>query len=165
MELQWTFFGRSITASLLAALFLFIPSKGFSESGPASEITFPRTKVEIRKKVLSVEVADHPAAHERGLMFRKKLEVNSGMLFVFEEERTLSFWMKNTFIPLSIAYIDSKKIIVDIQDMMPVPLGSTLEPRSYPSKKPARYALEVNQGWFSKNKVQVGDRVKFTLPK
>jgi uncharacterized membrane protein (UPF0127 family) len=72
----------------------------------------------------------------------------------------LSFWMKNTRIPLSIAYIDANRAIIDIQDMVP---ASDIEkfPPSYPSKKPAQYALEMNLGWFVKNKIKVGDKINF----
>jgi uncharacterized protein len=108
-------------------------------------------KVEVR-----VEVADNVFERARGLMYRKALGVNRGMLFVYPEEQRLSFWMKNTLIPLSIAYIDSKRRIVDIQDMKPL----DDEPPSYVSADPAQYALEVNQGFFEKRGVKVGDRVE-----
>jgi uncharacterized membrane protein (UPF0127 family) len=110
-------------------------------------------KVEVR-----VEVANNIFERARGLMYRTALGVNRGMLFVYPEEQKLSFWMKNTLIPLSIAFIDSEKRIVDIQDMKPL----DDEPPSYVSADPARYALEVNRGFFEERGVKVGDRVEFT---
>jgi uncharacterized membrane protein (UPF0127 family) len=108
-------------------------------------------KVKVR-----VEVADDVFERARGLMYRKALGANRGMLFVYPEEQRLSFWMKNTLIPLSIAYIDSKRRVVDIQDMKPL----DDEPPSYVSADPAQYALEVNRGFFKKRGVKVGDRVE-----
>jgi uncharacterized membrane protein (UPF0127 family) len=107
-------------------------------------------KVEVR-----VEVADNIFERARGLMDRTTLGENRGMLFVYPEERELSFWMKNTLIPLSIAFIDSERLIIDIQDMKPL----DDEPPHYVSAEPAQYALEVNQGFFEKGGVKVGDRV------
>jgi len=78
------------------------------------------------------------------------------MLFVFESSRVLSFWMRNTFIPLDIAYIDAAGVIVDIQRMEPLD-----ESKQYISAAPALYALEVNAGWFEKNGVKVRSTVQF----
>jgi uncharacterized protein len=103
-----------------------------------------------------VEVADDPAEQAKGLMYRKALGKNRGMLFIYPEERELSFWMKNTLIPLSIAFIDSERRIIDIQDMKPL----DDRPPHYVSSEPAQYALEVNQGFFKKRGVKVGDRVE-----
>ena len=108
-------------------------------------------KVEVR-----VEVADDIFERARGLMYRKALGVNRGMLFVYPEEQRLSFWMKNTLIPLSVAFIDSERRIIDIQDMKPL----DDEPPSYVSAEPAQYALEVNQGFFETRGVKVGDSVE-----
>jgi uncharacterized membrane protein (UPF0127 family) len=104
-------------------------------------------KVEVR-----VEIADDASEQEWGLMGRTELGKNRGMLFVFEEEQRLSFWMKDTRIPLSIAFMDSEGRIVDIQDMKPF----DDELPEYVSAKPARYALEVNRGFFEERSVEVG---------
>ncbi len=111
----------------------------------------------IKEKKIKVEVVRTDEEKAKGLMFREKLGKKEGMLFVFEREETLSFWMKNTRIPLSIAFIARDGKIVDIQDMEPFDL------KSHVSARPARYALEVNQGWFKKNGVEVGDFVR--IPK
>jgi uncharacterized protein len=103
-----------------------------------------------------VEIADTDAEWQMGLMGRTTLEGNAGMLFVFDQEQTLSFWMKDTLIPLSIAYIDAEGRIVDIQDMQPL---DDIPPQ-YVSAEPARYALEVNQGFFEERSVTVGDMVE-----
>ncbi len=103
-----------------------------------------------------VEIADNASEHARGLMYRTTLAENRGMLFIFEGEQTLSFWMKNTLIPLSIAFIGSEGRIVDIQDMKPL----DDDPPSYVSARPAQYALEVNQGFFEERGVEVGDRAE-----
>jgi uncharacterized membrane protein (UPF0127 family) len=101
-----------------------------------------------------VEIADDDFERARGLMYRTALAENRGMLFVYEVEQKLSFWMKNTHIPLSIAFMDAKGRIVDIQDMEPL----DDDPPSYVSAEPARYALEVNRGFFEERGVEVGDR-------
>jgi uncharacterized membrane protein (UPF0127 family) len=103
-----------------------------------------------------VEIADSPDEQARGLMERTALAEDRGMLFVFPEEEVRSFWMRNTQIPLSIAYMDSEGRIVDIQDMKPL---DDEEPH-YVSAEPARYALEVNQGFFDERGVEVGDRAR-----
>jgi len=113
---------------------------------------------------LSIEVADTSKKRELGLMNRTELPANTGMLFVFANTSILNFWMKNTLIPLSIAYIDDKCTIVDIQDMQPAAKNAP-NPKTYPSEKPARYALETNIGWFKKHKIKVGDKVIAKLAK
>ncbi|NUM67369.1 DUF192 domain-containing protein [candidate division KSB1 bacterium] len=92
----------------------------------------------------------------RGLMFREQLPEDQGMLFVFEMSRIQSFWMRNTFIPLDIAFIASDGKIVDIQHMAPLD-----ESKSYISAAPALYVLEVNAGWFERHGVKVGAMVRF----
>ena len=105
------------------------------------------------------EIVDNEDDRRTGLMNRKSLDANGGMLFVFEETQELGFWMRNTLIPLSIGFFDENKTLVDIQDMEPAsPID--LNPPVYRSKKPALYALEVNKGWFKKNKIAVGAKLK-----
>ncbi len=108
-------------------------------------------KVEVR-----VEVADDPFERTRGLMYRKALGEDRGMLFAFPREQPLSFWMKNTLIPLSIAYIDSEGLITDILDMKAL----DDKPPHYVSSEPVQYALEVNQGFFEEQGVKVGDHAE-----
>jgi uncharacterized membrane protein (UPF0127 family) len=102
---------------------------------------------------VQVEIADERVEQQRGLMGRTALAENAGMLFVFERDEPRSFWMRNTLIPLSIAYIASDGRIVDIQDMQP------LDETSHPSAEPAQYALEVNQSFFAERGIAVGDVV------
>jgi uncharacterized membrane protein (UPF0127 family) len=104
---------------------------------------------------INAELAESETEKRRGLMHRKSLEKNSGMLFVFNHEQYLNFWMKDTHVPLSIAYIGENGTIVDIQDMRPLDTSVT-----YPSRYPARYALEVNRGWFAENGVAPGAGVE-----
>ena len=103
---------------------------------------------------VKVEIADTPAEQEKGLMNRKTLGEDRGMLFVFPDEQVRSFWMKNTLIPLSIAYIDSEGRIIDLQEMKAL----DDQPPHYVSAEPAQYALEANKGFFKKHGVKVGDR-------
>ena len=100
---------------------------------------------------VEAEIAEGTSETSRGLMAREELGENEGMLFVFDSEQPLNFIMENTLIPLSIAYIDSEGRIVNILDMQP------LSEDTYPSEDPAQYALEVNQGFFEQNGIEVGD--------
>ena len=102
---------------------------------------------------LNIEIAETEEQRRVGLMHRKSLDKNSGMLFVFESDRILSFWMKNTYIPLSIAYISSDGTIREIRDMTPLSHDPVI------SKNHVRYALEVNQGYFEEKNITVGDKV------
>lgn len=104
---------------------------------------------------IQVEVADDPAERERGLMYRESLPDDEGMLFVYPTQDTRSFWMRNTLIPLDIAFIDPDGLIVDIQQMQPQTDELTT------SKYPFMYALEMNLGWFDANGVEVGHRLEF----
>lgn len=101
--------------------------------------------------LISAEIAKTNEDRARGYMERKKIPEGTGMLFVFERDQVLSFWMKNTPTPLSIAYIDSKGKIRDIFHMEPYCLDSIISTVS------VRYALEVPQGWFEKNGIKKGD--------
>ncbi len=103
--------------------------------------------------LMQAEIADTPQTREKGFMFRKNIPDGTGMLFIFEEDKVLRFWMKNTPSPLSIAYIDYKGEIKDIFDMKPFDLSDTT------ASCYVRYALEVPQGWFERAGVKVGDRL------
>lgn len=144
--------------SWLVGLSLFISCDLFAED---VKIHFEKQKVRIGSKTITVEVAKSTEQHQRGLMFRSSLPENSGMLFIFDNEQTLSFWMKNTFIDLSIAYIDKNKKIIDIQEMKATNQMMVGDLPNYPSTKPALYALEMNKSWFSRNKVRVGHSLTF----
>ena len=122
------------------------------EASPSATLTIINSLGE--SVPVQVEIADTDDERQTGLMGRTALAADAGMLFVFGQEQPLSFWMKNTLIPLSIAYIDDRGTIVDIQDMEP------LDETSHPSAAPARYALEVNQGFFEEHGIRVGDRLK-----
>jgi len=108
---------------------------------------------------VEVEVADDMNEMQKGLMGRTALAEDAGMLFVYPEERELSFWMRDTLIPLSIAFMDAEGRIVDIQDMKAL----DDRPPHYTSAEPARYALEVNVGFFEERGVEVGDRAKLPV--
>jgi len=103
---------------------------------------------------ITVELARTDEERAKGLMFRKTLPDGQGMIFIFDRDQQLSFWMKNTLIPLSIAFIASDGRIVEIKDMQPNDLTSIKSSRS------VRYALEVPQGWFGRVNVKAGDIVK-----
>lgn len=118
---------------------------------------FPKKKIQINGKTITVEVAETPAQQQQGLMFREKLAANAGMIFVFPDEDIRSFWMKNTYIDLSIGYFDKNRKLIDIQDMKATSVAQTNFP-SYVSRAPAQYALEMNQGWFKKQGVKLGDK-------
>jgi uncharacterized membrane protein (UPF0127 family) len=106
---------------------------------------------------VQVEIADTDLERQTGLSGRTVLAEDAGMLFVFDQEQPLSFWMKDTLIPLSIAYVAADGRIVDIQDMQP------LDETPHPSAEPAQYALEVNQGFFEERGVAVGDAVELPV--
>lgn len=129
------------------------------------KIEFKQITATINKKSIVVELARTDSERQLGLMHRTQMGENNGMLFVFEDEAPRSFWMKNTLIPLAIAYLNSNKVIVDIQEMEAMPKSANSAIPTYPSRKPAMYALEMNRGWFKKHHVQVGQRLEVSLPK
>lgn len=117
------------------------------------------TPVKFGAHTLMVEVADQEPERSHGLMFRREMGKNEGMLFVFEEPHQASFWMKNTPLPLSIAYLDEKRVILNIEQMAPY------DDQTYHlSKGLALYAVEAHRGWFEKNGIKAGDVAEFTLP-
>ena len=125
----------------------------------ACPIELPTATISINGHPLTVELATTHAARGCGLSHRQELSKNQGMLFVFSDLRPRNFWMKDTFIALSIAYLDKAGQIFSIQDMVPLQTDE-----QYPSLRPAAYALEVNQGWFHSHGIDVGDVVEMKLP-
>jgi len=119
-------------------------------SAPAAPV------IRLGNATLKVEIVQNDEERMRGLMYREQLAEDEGMLFVFEEARIQAFWMRNTFIPLDIAFIDAGGKIIDIQRMEPLD-----ETKSYFSPAPVPYVLEVNAGWFERNAIKVGELVKF----
>ncbi len=116
---------------------------------------YQKKSITVGTKTITVEIADDDVKRAYGLMFVKKMPKDTGMLFVFDRPEMQSFWMKNTLIPLAIGYFGEDKKLVDVLEMEP---GNMLEKkiRTYPSSAPAKYALEMNKGWFKKNKIKVG---------
>lgn len=118
---------------------------------PVKDITI--TTQDNRNVAVRAEVADDFEERQFGFMERKHIPDGTGMIFVFEYDQILSFWMKNTPHPLSIAYIDRTGCIKDIYDMTPYSLAPVV------SRYSVRYALEVPQGWFKANNIKEGDMV------
>ena len=116
---------------------------------------FNVTQLSAGMHLIKAEVASTGAQREQGLMFREKMPLNAGMVFVFDAPTTQCMWMKNTLLPLSVAFIDAEGIIVNIEDMQPQTLDS------HCSKKAVavRYALEMNLGWFKQKNIKPGTSI------
>lgn len=112
----------------------------------------------IRRATVQAELAETARQREIGLMHRESLPEDAGMLFIYPEAARLTFWMKDTRIPLSIAFISAQGVITEILDMDSPRPGQP--PRIYTSRERNRYALEVNQGWFRKKGIEPGARVR-----
>lgn len=144
---------------------ILICSFAFQSAARAEEIHFKKESIEVGAKKVTVEIAETSSQHERGLMNRQSMKPDEGMLFIFGEEKPLAFWMKNTFIDLSIGFFDANKNLVDIQEMKAVTSIMTADIPSYKSSAPAKYALEMNKNWFAKNKIKVGAKLKIPASK
>jgi uncharacterized protein len=146
-----------------------LPARGRAQDAVAicGDPSAPYATVQIDTSPrLDLELARTPQEHERGLMFRDVLPPDSGMLFVYQSQAREAYWMYNTLIPLSIAFIDRDGTIVDIQDMARLNDPSDVQDASrytYPPAAPYWYALEVNQGWFVQHGVGIGQQIVFCL--
>ena len=129
------------------------PSEHRGEESPGEGKVF----IWVKGIRIAVEVSDTPESRASGLMFREELAPDEGMLFVLDREQYLSFWMKDTQIPLSIAFMDRTGTILQTEDMTPFDTETL-----HRSSRPALYALEMNRGWFERNGVKVGDKVEFS---
>ena len=139
---------RGVRLVLAATAFLFC-------LGAAPVITeLPTVELKIKGHSLRAEVASNDQTRETGLMYRFSLKPDSGMLFVFGSPQPLAFWMKNTYVPLSIAFIDAEGRIVNIEDMAPQTEAT------HGSRGLALYALEMKKGWFGAKGIGPGDRVE-----
>lgn len=137
---------------------LFFIAIGFSilfGTTVADSKKLPQTSLSLGKHQLHVELALNEASREQGLMNKKSLGDNEGMLFVFPHPQPVSFWMKNTSLPLSIAYISSNGHILEIHDLEPFNERSV-----FSSSSAIVYVLEVPRGWFEEHHVFAGDEVR-----
>ncbi|MEO8848134.1 MAG: DUF192 domain-containing protein [Casimicrobiaceae bacterium] len=151
---------RPLFAPLLFAFFLVPAIATATGSAATLDVNsgLQRVRLGVDKHVIHVEVADAPGTREIGLMNRFSIPADEGMVFVFPQPQPLSFWMRNTFAPLSIAFIDASGRILNIEDMTPRSEDAHL------SKGMALYALEMRQGWFRRNGIEAGAQIT-GLPK
>ncbi|HEX7747430.1 MAG TPA: DUF192 domain-containing protein [Bordetella sp.] len=137
---------------LASALFAACVATAQARNGPQAALPVVNLNADIQ--VIHAEVASTESERERGLMFRSELPGNDGMLFVFEAPERQCFWMHNTPLPLSIAFIADDGAIVNIDDM------AAETDTSHCSLEPVRYALEMAQGWFTAKGIKAGDKIE-----
>ena len=149
---------RAASAAIAAALALpaavlpLSPKDAVAQEAEPNP-TLPQVYLQAGIHRIRAEVADSPTERARGLMMRKSLAPNSGMLFVFPQPAVHCFWMKNTLIPLTIAFLDGDGTIVTLADMQPH------DETSHCPERAVRYALEMEQGWFARRGMKAGDRI------
>ncbi|MFC3686070.1 DUF192 domain-containing protein [Hydrogenophaga luteola] len=136
--------------TLIGLLALFV-SPAWSQTAP--QLDLPKVTLKAGMHLIHAQVASTPEQRSTGLMFREEMPANEGMLFVFEEPAGQCFWMKNTLLPLTAAFVADDGTIVNLADMKPKTLDS------HCSAKPVRYVLEMHQGWFAKRGIQAGSRL------
>ena len=132
---------------LFAALLLLAGTLAAAQDGPQK---LPSITLNAGMHLIQAEVAQTPEQRSIGLMFRSSMGTNEGMLFAFEEPGQQCFWMKNTLLPLSVAFVADDGSVVNIENMKPQALDG------HCSDKPVRYVLEMNQGWFAKRGIKPG---------
>jgi uncharacterized membrane protein (UPF0127 family) len=119
----------------------------------APQMNLPRIKMGAGMHLIDAQLATNSQQRATGLMFRKEMPASEGMLFVFEQASEQCFWMKNTLIPLTAAFVADDGTIVNLADMKPQSTDS------HCSTKPVRYVLEMNQGWFDKKGIKAGSKL------
>lgn len=139
---------RLLTTCLLSLL-LWAPA----QAQRAPQLHLPRVTLTAGLHLIQAQVAATDGQRATGLMYRQDMPVNEGMLFVFEQPAIQCFWMRNTLLPLTAAFIADDGSIVNLADMQP------LSDRSHCSARPVRFVLEMNQGWFTKRGLKAGSRL------
>jgi len=134
----------ALTAAVLAAT-------AFAQE---PQMNLPRVKLTTGMHVIDAQVAQTPDQRMTGLMFRQEMPQHEGMLFVFDYPTQQCFWMKNTLLPLSVAFVSDDGTIANIEEMAPQTLDS------HCSTKPVKYVLEMNKGWFSKKGIKPGAKLE-----
>ena len=143
-----SFFSRLVPAILALLASVWAHAQG------EPQLDLPRVALTTGIHRIDTQVAQTPEQRAIGLMFRKEMPQHEGMLFVFEQATVQCFWMKNTILPLTAAFIADDGIIVNLADMKPQTTDS------HCSAKPVRFVLEMNQGWFAKKGLKPGQRVQ-----
>ncbi len=137
--------------SLMLAGILFMTTLA-SHAQPSQK--FPVRQLTAGMYIIQAEVAQTEAERQQGLMFRQQMQTNAGMVFLFDQPAGICMWMKNTLIPLSVAFLDKEGTIINIEEMKPETLDS------HCTIKPATYALEMNTGWFKQRHIKPGIKIQ-----
>lgn len=141
---------KKLSISLLC-VWVFVTSTVWAQESP--QLQLPRVTLSAGMHLINAQVASTPQQRAIGLMFRKEMPVNEGMLFAFEQASEQCFWMKNTLLPLTAAFVADDGTIVNLADMQPQSLDS------HCSSKPVRFVLEMNKGWFDKRGLKAGSKL------
>ena len=145
---------KSVAKPITIAILLFVtllPHVTLAQDAPQTDL--PRVRLTAGIHQINVQLAQTPEQRSVGLMFRKEMPQSEGMLFVFEQPTQQCFWMKNTLLPLTAAFVADDGTIVNLADMKPQTTDS------HCSAKPVRYVLEMNQGWFGKKGIKAGAKL------
>jgi uncharacterized membrane protein (UPF0127 family) len=137
--------------TMLASVLMLVLAPALAQNAPQQDL--PRATLKAGMHLIQAQVASTPQQRAVGLMHRADMPANEGMLFVFEQPAVQCFWMKNTLLPLTAAFVQDDGTVVNLADMQPQSLDS------HCSTKPVRYVLEMHQGWFAKRGIQSGFRL------
>lgn len=135
----------------LSCLFLVLTGPAWAQ--PAPQLDLPRVTLSAGMHLIQAQVAATHAQRATGLMFRQEMPAGEGMLFVFEQPSRQCFWMRNTLLPLTAAFVADDGTIVNLADMQP------RSEKSHCSAQPVRYVLEMHQGWFAKRGIKAGSKL------
>jgi uncharacterized protein len=136
---------------MLAVAALFVPLGASAQDGP--QMNLQRVKLSAGMHLIDAQVALTPEQRQIGLMFRKEMPQQEGMIFIFEQPAQQCFWMKNTLLPLTAAFVADDGTIVNLADMKP----QTTDPHC--SAQPVRFVLEMNKGWFARKRIKAGSKL------
>lgn len=142
------------TARLLATSLIALASTAPAAAQGQPQMNLPRIEITAGMHRIEAQVAASPQERQTGLMHRKEMPAHEGMLFVFEQPATQCFWMRNTLLPLTAAFVADDGTIVNLADMKPQTEDS------HCSAKPVRYVLEMNQGWFEQRHLKAGAKLR-----
>lgn len=151
---KYRLFGRISAVFWIACSLLLAGAAASAQSNVGPQLGLARTQLTAGMHRLEVQLAQTPEQRQIGLMWRKDMPIHEGMLFVFEQAATQCFWMRNTLIPLTAAFIDDEGIIINLADMKPQTEDS------HCSSQPVRFVLEMNKGWFDQRQIKPGYKLK-----